>query len=204
MRAHREDLARATPTRRGRPSPPWSTASGSAPAAAGSSACPRAARGRRTCARPSRSAVQIDVDVTPVRYARITNSTGSGSHSRATITFGSGTSMHVVRARGRAVASNQNAASWFSTWPLNGIVPSTDVERADAVGDDDDRARPSRRCSSRAPCPRSFVAAARRSRCSSSVCASWARRMRRRSMRRRSWRVLSRGRASMIAPAWRR
>ena len=24
-----------------------------------------------------------------------------------------------------AVASNQNAAIWFSTWPLNGIVPST-------------------------------------------------------------------------------
>ena len=35
--------------------------------------------------------VQIDVEVTPVRYARMTNSTGSSLHSRATITVGSGT-----------------------------------------------------------------------------------------------------------------
>ena len=35
----------------------------------------------------------MDVDVEPVRYARMTNSTGKGSHSLATMTLASGTSM---------------------------------------------------------------------------------------------------------------
>src|SRR6187402_2564792 len=54
----------------------------------------------------------------------MTNSTGKVSHSRATVTVGSGTLMTWFGTR-FAVASNQNAAIWFSTWPLNGIVPST-------------------------------------------------------------------------------
>ncbi len=54
----------------------------------------------------------------------MTNSTGSSSHSRATVTAGSGTLMTWFGTRS-AVASNQKLAIWFRTWPLNGIVPST-------------------------------------------------------------------------------
>ena len=54
----------------------------------------------------------------------MTNSTGMISHSVATVTVGSGTSMMWLEAR-CLVTSNQYAAIWFRTWPLNGIVPST-------------------------------------------------------------------------------
>ncbi len=66
----------------------------------------------------------------------MTNSTGSSSHSRATVTVGSGTLMTWLGTRS-AVASNQNAAIWFSTCPLNGMVPEHDVEGADAIGGDE-------------------------------------------------------------------
>ncbi len=52
------------------------------------------------------------------------SSTGSSSHSRATVTAGSGTLMTWLGTRS-AVASNQNDAIWFSTCPLKGMVPST-------------------------------------------------------------------------------
>ena len=52
------------------------------------------------------------------------SSTGSSSHSRATITDGSGTLMTWLGTRS-AVASNQNDAIWLSTCPLKGMVPST-------------------------------------------------------------------------------
>ena len=54
----------------------------------------------------------------------MTNSTGSGWHSTATATTGSGSSMRWLGTRGRA-SSNQWAAIWLSTWPFQGMVPST-------------------------------------------------------------------------------
>ena len=65
-----------------------------------------------------------DVEVTPVRYARMTISARSGVHWRTIMQFGSGTAMTWFGATWR-VSSNQNCASWFSTWPLNGMVPMT-------------------------------------------------------------------------------
>ena len=44
--------------------------------------------------------------------------------SRTTDTFGSGTEIRWLGAMAR-VFSNQNAASWFSTWPFSGMVPTT-------------------------------------------------------------------------------
>ncbi len=64
------------------------------------------------------------VEVVPVRYARTTISTGSGVHSLAISTFGSGTDSTWFGTM-CAVFANQNAAAWFNTWPLRGSVPST-------------------------------------------------------------------------------
>ena len=59
-----------------------------------------------------------------MRYARNTNSIGRTRHSSTIETQGSGTEIRWLRARER-VFSNQNAATWFSTWPLSGSVPRT-------------------------------------------------------------------------------
>jgi hypothetical protein len=60
------------------------------------------------------------------------NSTGNGRHSRTVDTFGSGTAIRWFGAM-PAVRSNQKAASWLSTCPLNGRVPTTTIEAADPV-----------------------------------------------------------------------
>jgi hypothetical protein len=60
---------------------------------------------------------------------------GERPHSRPMHTLGSGLAMTWFGAR-CAVSRNQYCASWFSTWPLNGIRPIT-IERAQAIGHDD-------------------------------------------------------------------
>ncbi|NJN63662.1 MAG: hypothetical protein HC882_01470 [Acidobacteria bacterium] len=62
--------------------------------------------------------------MTPVRWARITSSTGRVRQFSTTEAFGSGTARKWFFAT-FAVLSNQKAAAWFSTCPLKGIVPTT-------------------------------------------------------------------------------
>ena len=53
--------------------------------------------------------------------------------------------MHVVRRDVLASARTTRRRGRFSTWPLKGMVPEHAVERADAVGDDDEAAAVARR-----------------------------------------------------------
>ncbi len=77
------------------------------------------------------------VEVVPVTYARTTISTRMGSHSMHWSTFGSGTLIMWFGATSRVVLEPVGGQA-VQDLPLERDGPEHRVERADAVGDDDE------------------------------------------------------------------